>query len=197
MKVVIIDYNAGNFRSVYFALERMGVEAEITAEKEKIEKADKVIFPGVGEAKTTMDFLKKNKLDILIKKLKQPVLGICLGLQLMCKYSEEGGVECLGIFDESVKKFDRKGDLTIKIPEMGWNSIYDLKGGLFNDSLEGKFTYFVHSYYAEIGNNTTSKTDYIQSFSSSLNKGNFYATQFHPEKSGKVGAKILKKFVEL
>lgn len=197
MNVVIIDYNAGNIRSVDFALSRMGVSAEITSNKDKILNADKVIFPGVGEAKTTMNFLKHEGLDKIIVNLKQPVLGICLGLQLMCSHSEEGDVDCLGIFPEQVKRFDNKGDNSIKIPEMGWNTINKLKGGLFNESLEGKYVYFVHSYYAEVGKNTAATTNYINDFSSSLQKDNFYATQFHPEKSGDVGAVILKNFIEL
>jgi glutamine amidotransferase len=175
----------------------MGFNAEITENAEKIKNADKVIFPGVGEAKTTMSFLKAKGLDELIKNLKQPVLGICLGLQLMCSHSEEGDVQCLGIFPEKVKKFNNSGDNTIKIPEMGWNTINKIKGDLFNENLEGKYVYFVHSYYAEIGEHTTAVTEYINPFSSSLQKDNFFATQFHPEKSGDVGGRILKKFIEL
>jgi imidazole glycerol-phosphate synthase subunit HisH len=199
MKLVIIKYNAGNIRSVEFALQRLGIEAEITAEPEKIVAADKVIFPGVGEASNTMKYLREHRLDQLITSLKQPVLGICLGLQLMCKHSEEGDTQCLGIFDEKVKRFRvQAGEEAIyKVPQMGWNTITNVKSGIFDASLENQYVYFVHSYYADLGTHTIATTQYCQGFSAALRKDNFYATQFHPEKSGTVGARILKNFVEL
>jgi glutamine amidotransferase len=179
--------------SVEFALKRLGVACEVTDDFEKIKKADKVIFPGVGEASTTMAYLRYKKMDDLIKSLKQPVLGICLGLQLMCKNSEEGKTDCLGIFDEEVKLFEPK----LKVPHMGWNTLNKIKSKLFSTELEDRYVYFVHSYYAETGPDTIAVTDYIVPFSSALNRGNFFATQFHPEKSGEIGSKILKNFVEL
>lgn len=199
MKLVIIKYNAGNIRSVEFALQRLGITSEITADPEKIKAADKVIFPGVGEASNTMKYLREHKLDLLIKSLQQPVLGICLGLQLMCKYSEEGNTDCLGIFDEEVKRFRvPQGKETVyKVPQMGWNTITNLKPGIFDLSLENKYVYFVHSYYAALGSHTIATTQYCQDFSAALHKDNFYATQFHPEKSGTIGAQILKNFIEL
>ncbi|HEY4786515.1 MAG TPA: imidazole glycerol phosphate synthase subunit HisH [Bacteroidales bacterium] len=199
MNIVIIKYNAGNIRSVEFALQRLGTQPEITADPEKIKAADKVIFPGVGEASTTMKYLREHRLDQLIISLKQPVLGICLGLQLMCKHSEEGDVQCLGIFDEEVKRFlvPKGEESAYKIPQMGWNTITNLKSGLFDASVENQYVYFVHSYYAAIGSHTIATTQYSQAFSSALHKDNFYATQFHPEKSGTVGAKILKNFIEI
>lgn len=193
MEVAIIKYNAGNIRSVDFALQRLGVEAAITDDHEEIRQAGKVIFPGVGEASTTMKYLRERGLDTLIRELKQPVLGICLGLQLMCAHSEEGETDCIGIFDLNVKKFEPR----LKVPHMGWNSLEDLNGRLFAKELEGEFVYFVHSYYAPCGVNTSAVTDYINPFSAALEKDNFFATQFHPEKSGPVGEKILKKFLEL
>lgn len=193
MKVVIIKYNAGNIMSVGFALTRLGFDYKVTDNFETIMKADKVIFPGVGEASTTMAYLKEKKLDELIINLKQPVLGICLGLQLMCSSSEEGNTKCLNIFSEKVKRFEPK----LKVPHMGWNSLTKIKGKLFSPDTENQYVYFIHSYYAELGSNTSAETDYIVTFSSALNYKNFYATQFHPEKSGDVGAKILKNFVEL
>jgi imidazole glycerol-phosphate synthase subunit HisH len=197
MNIVIIKYNAGNIRSVEFALQRLGIEPEITDDPDKIVVADKVIFPGVGEASTTMRYLREHKLDQLIVSLKQPVLGICLGLQLMCKHSEEGNTQCLGIFDEEVKRFSvAPGDEAIyKVPQMGWNTITDLKSGIFDASLNNQYVYFVHSYYATIGPHTAAVTKYAQSFSAALYKDNFYATQFHPEKSGSVGARILHNFL--
>lgn len=199
MKIVIIKYNAGNIESVNNALLRLGITAEISSDPEIINSADKVIFPGVGEASTTMAFLKYHKLDILIKQLSQPVLGICLGLQLMCSKSEEGNVDCLGIFPEKVKKFiPRTGEEYItKVPHMGWNSINNLKCNLFTPEMENQFVYFVHSYFAEIGDNTTAICNYINPFSASLQKNNFFATQFHPEKSQKVGENIIKNFIAL
>jgi len=199
MKVAIIKYNAGNIRSVSFALERLGVEHVITADHDEIRAADKVIFPGVGEASSTMKYLKEHKLDELIVSLKQPVLGICLGMQLMCSHSEEGDVPCLGIFDEKVIKFEipQPNPDLIKVPHMGWNAITNVNSDLFDISLENKFVYFVHSYYVALGAHTAATTHYILPYSSALHKDNFYATQFHPEKSGDVGAKILENFIKL
>ena len=199
MNIVIIKYNAGNIESVNNALHRLGIYAEITADPLKIRKADKVIFPGVGEASSTMAYLREHNLDILIASLKQPVLGICLGLQLMCAHSEENDTQCLGIFDEKVKRFiPKKGEEFItKVPHMGWNSVYDLKSAIFTKDLEEKYVYFVHSYYAGLGEHTAAKCNYIVPFSAALQKDNFYATQFHPEKSGTIGSKILENFLKL
>lgn len=196
MYVAIIKYNAGNIYSVDYALKRLGINPVITADKEQIQKADKVIFPGVGEAYTTMEYLKEHQMVELIRNLEQPVLGICLGMQLMCRHSEEGDADCLGIFDVDVKKFisDKHED---KIPHMGWNTISDLKGGLFTRGLENKFVYFVHSFYVPTNAYTAATTDYILPFSASLHKDNFYATQFHPEKSGSVGEEILRNFINM
>jgi glutamine amidotransferase len=199
MKIVIIKYNAGNIRSVDFALQRLGVSALISDDHDEIRSADRVIFPGVGEASTTMSYLKNNRLDTLICDLKQPVLGVCLGLQLMCAHSEEGDTQCLGIFPEKVKKFlANPGHPTlIKIPHMGWNSVSALKTPLFNGISEEDYFYFVHSYYATTGADTAATCNYIVPFSAALQRDNFYATQFHPEKSGKTGAKILANFINL
>ena len=196
MKVAVVKYNAGNIRSVDYALKRVGVEAVITADKEELQSADKVIFPGVGEAETTMNHLKATGLDELIKNLRQPVLGICLGMQLMCRYSEEGGVDCLNIFDVDVKRFvpQRHED---KVPHMGWNTIGKTNSKLFEGFTEEEFVYFVHSFYVPTCNFTAATTDYIHPFSAALHKDNFYATQFHPEKSGKTGEKILTNFLNL
>ncbi|PXV64419.1 glutamine amidotransferase [Dysgonomonas alginatilytica] len=196
MGIVIIKYNAGNIFSVDSAMKRLGVDAIVSDDKELIRKADKVIFPGVGEASTTMKYLRENGLDTLIKDLKQPVLGICLGMQLMCKHSEEGNADCLGIFDVNVKRFipQKHED---KIPHMGWNTITDVKNPLFDTTLENQYVYFVHSYYVPINSNTAATTDYILPFSAALHTQNFYATQFHPEKSGSVGEHILTNFLKL
>ncbi len=199
MKVVIIKYNAGNIMSVDYALQRLGINALITDDHAEIKSADRIIFPGVGEAATTMDYLKNRNLDKLILDLKQPVLGICLGLQLMCRYSEEGDTQCIGIFDEEVKKFTPgfQDDTRIKVPHMGWNRINDLKSRLFEGDLHNGYAYFVHSYYASTGADTIASCDYGITFSAALHKENFYATQFHPEKSGMTGSQILKNFIEL
>lgn len=199
MKIVIVKYNAGNIESVNNALHRLGVSAEITANHDKIRDADKVIFPGVGEASTTMAYLKKEGLDKLIPELKQPVLGICLGLQLMCSYSEENDTPCLGIFEEKVKRFipEPGMEFVTKVPHMGWNSISQLKSGIFDPSIDNQYVYFVHSYYAAVGEHTAAVCNYINPFSASLHKNNFYATQFHPEKSGTVGARILENFLKI
>ena len=195
-KIVVIKYNAGNIYSVVHALRRLGIEPIVTSDEETISFADKVIFPGVGEAANTMKFLKERGMDKLIKSLKQPVLGICLGMQLMCKRSEEGDVECLNIFDVEVKKFVAQQQ-NEKIPHMGWNQIYALKSGLFLSTTENQFVYFVHSYYVPLCENTIATVDYIYPFSAALKKDNFYATQFHPEKSGDVGEQILRNFIDL
>lgn len=199
MKVVIIKYNAGNIKSVDYALQRLGLMAAITNKHEDILSADKIIFPGVGEASTTMSYLKKNNLDTLIKQLKQPVLGICLGMHLMCEHSEESNTKCIGIYSETVKLFRPEPGMEnkTKVPQMGWNNIYNLKDGIFDSSMENKFFYFVHSYYVTEGQHTSAKCDYIIPFSAGLQRDNFYATQFHPEKSGEVGAKILENFIKL
>ncbi len=199
MNIVIIKYNAGNIESVNNALNRLGVNASITANAEEIRQADKVIFPGVGEASTTMNYLREHQLDKLIVSLKQPVLGICLGLQLMCSHSEEGDTECLGIFEEKVKRFIPKPgeEFITKVPHMGWNSIYNLKSAVFSQETENQYVYFVHSYYASTGEHTAATCNYIVPFSAALQKDNFYATQFHPEKSGTVGAKILENFLQI
>lgn len=199
MKIVIIKYNAGNIESVKNALNRLGINAEITARPEEIRNADKVIFPGVGEASTTMEYLRKHELDKLIVSLKQPVLGICLGLQLMCSHSEENDTKCLGIFDEKVLRFmPQPGEeFVTKVPHMGWNAITNLKSKLFSEEIENQYVYFVHSYFAGIGEHTIATCNYINPFSAALQKNNFYATQFHPEKSGIVGARILENFVKL
>jgi len=196
MILTIIKYNAGNIQSVLFALERIGMKAEVTDDVEKIRQADKVIFPGVGEASTAMHYLKERGLDAVIKNLKQPVLGICLGMQLMCRYSEENATDCLGIFDEEVRRYRAEGS-GLKVPQIGWNNIYNLKTDLFRDVKENSFCYFVHSYYASIGEHTIATTNYIQPYSSALRKNNFYGVQFHPEKSAEVGESILRNFLKL
>lgn len=196
MKIAIIKYNAGNIRSVLYALERIGHKANVTDNADEIRNADKVIFPGVGEASTAMNYLEERKLDKLICSLTQPVLGICLGMQLMCKYSEENDTNCLGIFHEDVRKFKVKSE-KLKIPQIGWNSIYDLKTDLFRDVSANSYCYFVHGYYAAKGEHTIATTDYTQPYSSALRKNNFYGVQFHPEKSAAVGEQVLKNFIEL
>jgi len=196
LKIAIIKYNAGNIRSVLYALERISHTAMVTDNADEIRSADKVIFPGVGEASTAMNYLKDRNLDKLICSLTQPVLGICLGMQLMCKYSEENDTECLGIFDETVRKF-KVESLKLKVPQIGWNSIYDLKTDLFKNVTENNYCYFVHGYYAAKGEHTIATTDYVQPYSSGLHKNNFYGVQFHPEKSASAGEHILKNFIEL
>src|SRR6476660_394764 len=221
MNLTIIKYNAGNIQSVLYALERIGVEAVVTDDHEQIKSADKVIFPGVGEANSAMRYLKGRALDKLIINLKQPVLGICLGMQLMCRYSEENDTNCLGIFDENVKLFrpveedeetqeDQLNEIFVvappkreetkyklKVPQIGWNNIYDLKTDLFKNIAENSYCYFVHSYYASLGEHTIAATDYVQPYSSALHRNNFYGVQFHPEKSADVGEQILRNFLEL
>ena len=195
MKVVIIKYNAGNIKSVLFALERIGVNAIVTDDHDEIRSADRVIFPGVGEASSAMLYLKEKGLDQLICSLKQPVLGICLGMQLMCAHSEENDTPCMGIFPETVKRFPEMSGF--KIPQIGWNNITDLKSNLLNGIPENAYMYFVHSYYVECSVDTITTTDYIQKYSSALQKDNFYAVQFHPEKSGEIGQGILENFINI
>lgn len=197
MVLTIIKYNAGNIRSVLFALERIGMKAEVTDDAEKIRSADKVIFPGVGEASTAMHYLKERGLDSVIKNLKQPVLGICLGMQLMCRYSEENATECLGIFDEDVRRYPQPPKGGFKVPQIGWNNIYDLKTDLFKGVTDKSYCYFVHSYYASLGKHTIATTNYILPYSSALQKDNFYGVQFHPEKSAEVGEQILNNFLQI
>lgn len=226
MILTIIKYNAGNIQSVLYALERIGVSAIVTDDHEQILAADKVIFPGVGEASSAMRYLKERKLDELLKNLTQPVLGICLGMQLMCNYSEENDTECLGIFDEAVKLFEpvesvipqklsahlpdtilvalppspHRGEglgVRAKIPQIGWNTIYNLRTGLFKNIPENSYCYFVHGYYAALGEHTIATTQYIEPYSSGLQKSNFYGVQFHPEKSAAVGEQIIRNFLDI
>jgi glutamine amidotransferase len=199
MKVAIIKYNAGNIQSVTFALERIGVNPIITDNADEILSADKIIFPGVGEASSAMTYLRNNNLDKLIVSLKQPTLGICLGMQLMCNHSEEGDTNCLGIFDSSVKKFDyeKQQENTLKVPQIGWNTIYNLNSKLFNKIKENEYMYFVHSYYVEKSKDMIAATDYGLEYSSALQKNNFYAVQFHPEKSSDAGQQIMQNFIAL
>ena len=194
MKLAIIKYNAGNIQSVSFALERLGVDFSITDNAEEIQKADKVIFPGVGEASTTMKYLRDKKLDQVIVNLKQPVLGICLGMQLMCKHSEENDTDCLGIFNEEVKLFIPQGNM--KVPHMGWNNL-TISDSWLTPELENKYAYFVHSYYVPVNANTSAITDYLNPFSAAMHKDNFYAVQFHPEKSAQAGELVLKSFLNV
>ena len=196
MDVKIVKYNAGNIQSVLFALERIGIQAEVTDDIEQLQSADKVIFPGVGEASTAMEYLKARKLDVVIKNLKQPVLGVCLGMQLMCTYSEENDTTCFGIFEERCLRFDGT-EANVKVPQMGWNNIYDLQLPLMTNVAENSYCYFVHSYYASIGEHTIATTLYTKPFSAALRKNNFYGVQFHAEKSAAAGEQILKNFISI
>lgn len=225
MNLVIIKYNAGNIQSVLYALERIGVNATVSDNEEEIKSADKVIFPGVGEANSAMRYLKEHKLDTIIKNLQQPVLGICLGMQLMCAYSEENNTTCLGIFNEKVKLFNPAEEssgaemlaqkteessdvrppspvgeelmVRLKVPQIGWNNIYHLKSKLFEGLPENSYCYFVHGYYAALGEHTIATADYVQPYSAALHKDNFYGVQFHPEKSAQAGEQILRNFLKL
>lgn len=196
MNVAIVKYNAGNIHSVINALRRIGVEPLLTDNPQELHSADRVIFPGVGEASTTMKYLQAHGLDRVIKDLRQPVLGICLGQQLMCSHSDEGDVDCLGIFDVPVLRFqpERHED---KVPHMGWNTIETTRDGLFKGFEKPEYVYFVHSFYVPVCNWTAASTEYIQPFSASLHRDNFYATQFHPEKSGSTGERILENFLNI
>lgn len=194
MKTVIIKYNAGNVQSVMFALERLGVSYQWTDDEQEIRTADKVIFPGVGEASTAMAYIREKSLDKLIPTLKQPFLGTCVGMQLMCRHSEENDAQCLGIFDIPVRRF--RSD-TLKVPHVGWNTLQHLNGTLTHGLSEQSYVYYVHSYYAELSQWTVAETDYVQPFSAMLHRDNFYAAQFHAEISGNVGQKILENFLKL
>lgn len=191
--IAIVKYNAGNVKSVQNALNRLNVDSIITDDAALLTAADKVIFPGVGEARTAMRYLREKKLDHVLKDLKQPFLGICLGLQLMCNHSEEGNTACLGIFDVTIKRFRT----TLKVPHMGWNDFRLLKGNLFENISKNDTVYFVHSYYAELSRYTVAETDYEHPFSAAMQRDNFYAVQFHPEKSAEIGEQIIKNFLSL
>jgi len=195
MNVAIVKYNAGNIYSVVNALRRMGIEPLLTDDAEQLKKADRVLFPGQGEARGAMEYLKARRLDEVIRDLRQPVFGICVGQQLLCRHSEEGDVDCIGIFDAEVKRFqpERHED---KVPCMGWNRLYDTRSPLM-EGIEDCYVYFVHSYYVPLCEETIATADYILPYSASMHKDNFYACQFHPEKSGKVGERILKNFMEI
>ena len=194
IETVIVKYNAGNVQSVLYALERVGFEATLSDDPAVIQKADKVIFPGVGHARSAMNFLKEKGLDTTLKNLEQPTLGICLGMQLMCSHSEEGNTPCLGIFEEPVLEF--KGmEQGLKVPQIGWNQIGSLKSPLFEGVSEGSFIYLVHGYYAAVGQHTIATSEYIQPYSTALHRDNFYGVQFHPEKSAKIGEQILYNFM--
>lgn len=193
MKIVIIDYGAGNVQSVLFALKRLGHSAILSKDANEIITADKVIFPGVGHANAAMDKLGKEGLIEVIQNLKQPVLGICLGMQLLCQYSEEGDTKGLGIFDEQVKRFEN----TVKVPKMGWNSIHNIKSSLFDKIAPESFFYFVHSYYVPFSESTIAMTNYQLNYAAAIKKNNFYGCQFHPEKSGDLGDQVLKNFTML
>ncbi len=195
MNVAIVKYNAGNIYSVVNALRRMGIEPQLTDDPEALQKADRVLFPGQGEARGAMEYLKARRLDEVIRNLKQPVFGICVGQQLLCSHSEEGDVDCIGIFDAEVKRFQPEHHED-KVPCMGWNKLYDTHSPLMQ-GIEGGYVYFVHSYYVPLCKETIATADYIFPYSASMHKDNFYTCQFHPEKSGKVGERIIKNFLDL
>lgn len=194
MKVAIVKYNAGNVESVKNALNRLAVEPILTDEADELRSADRVIFPGVGEASSAMKYLREKRLDAVVKSLRQPVLGICLGMQLLCEFSDENATECLGVLPYRVRRFEAE---TLKIPHIGWNNLFDLRGRLFNGIEENSFVYFVHSFYVEPGTDTTAKCSYETDFSAAVEYKNFYATQFHLEKSGAVGERILENFLKI
>lgn len=194
MSLIIIKYNAGNIQSLSFALERLGVAFDITDKAEQIQAADKVIFPGVGEASTTMAYLRDRKLDAVIRDLKQPVLGICLGMQLLCTHSEENNTQCIGVFDQSVKRFIPQGDF--KVPHMGWNTL-SVRESWLDPNLENNYAYFVHSYYVPVNARTSAVTEYTVPFSAAMHVDNFYAAQFHPEKSAEAGELVLQSFLRI
>ena len=196
MNVAIVKYNAGNVYSVVNALRRLGIEPDLTDSPERLMAADRVIFPGQGEARGAMQYLKERRLDEVIRNLRQPVFGICVGQQLLCRHSEEGTTDCIGVFDADVRKFVAKRHED-KIPAMGWNRITDLSSPLMKGIEEGDYVYFVHSFYVPLCDATSATADYIQPYSACLHKDNFYAAQFHPEKSGKVGAKIIQNFIDI
>lgn len=196
MNVAVVKYNAGNVYSVVNALRRLGVEPLLTDNVEDIKSADKVVFPGQGEAASAMDYLRRYGLDVVIKGLRQPVLGICIGQQLLCRHSEEGNTDCLGVFDVDVRRFQPSCHED-KVPAMGWNSLYGLESPLFKGVSDGEYVYFIHSYYVPVCDFTVAKSDYIQPYSAAMHKDNFYATQFHPEKSGRVGEVIMRNFLEI
>jgi imidazole glycerol-phosphate synthase subunit HisH len=195
MKLAIIKYNAGNIQSVLNALERLGVDAEVTDDAESIRAADKVIFPGVGEASSAMKSLKENNLDSIIRELKQPVLGICVGMQLLCEHSEENDTDCLALVPVKVKKFS--SSLKLKVPQVGWNNIFALRSPLFNGIPESSYIYNVHSYYAEDSEYTIAKCEYGIQYAAAVKKDNFYGVQFHTEKSAEVGDKIINNFLDV
>ena len=198
MKVAIIKYNSGNVQSVLYAMERLGVEAELTDDIETIESADRIIFPGQGEASSAMRYLKSKNLDLVIKNTQQPFLGICLGLQLLCDYSEENNTECLGIFPVRVKKFDTGNSDAFKVPQIGWNELESIENNfLFEGLKKNPFVYYVHSYYAELSDYTIATSNYVHNFSAMLQKDNFSAIQAHPEKSGIVGERLLQNFLNI
>lgn len=196
MNIAIVKYNAGNIYSVVNGLRRLGIEPLLTDNAEELSKADKVIFPGQGEARSAMEYLRERQLDEIIRNLKQPVLGICVGQQLLCRHSEEGDTSCIGIFDADVKRFVPQRHEN-KVPAMGWNSLSDVKSPLFKGFTENEYVYFVHSYYVPLCEHTIATAEYIQPYSAALNYKNFYATQFHPEKSGNVGVRILENFLNI
>lgn len=193
MNVAIVKYNAGNIFSVVNALRRLGIEPALTDDAEQLKEADRVLFPGQGEARGAMEYLKARRLDEVIRDLQQPVLGICVGQQLLCRHSEEGDVDCIGVFDTEVKRFSPTRHEE-KVPCMGWNKLYDTKSPLF---VEDSYVYFVHSYYVPVCDDTIATANYIIPYSAALQKRNFYACQFHPEKSGRVGEQIIQKFLEI
>ena len=196
MNVAIVKYNAGNVYSVVNALRRLGIEPDLTDSPERLQAADRVIFPGQGEARGAMQYLRERRLDEVIRNLRQPVFGICVGQQLLCRHSEEGDTDCIGVFDADVRRFVSKRHED-KVPAMGWNKITDLKSPLMKGINEGDYVYFVHSFYVPLCESTIATSDYILPYSASLHKDNFYSAQFHPEKSGNVGAKILQNFLDI